>query len=291
MKFNLIIASKGDKVFCLDLLFASLYKQRKRNEIRIYFVDQNRDNRNEAIINKWNKYFDIVFISDLGVGLSRARNVGLNALYSHDISVTDVVLFPDDDCMFCEDFFSKIGQYFNDETIYGVYYRVFDVENSDLELAYTAKLNPDRLDLQNVFSSITSINFIHRLNKFARFDEDFGLGGKFNSSEEILYVSQLLKKGFQFKYLDDVKILHPNPDSSDTTKALYKKVWNNSIGHGALAGRLWRLGAVTASIHILLISPLGRIFVSTLMLDSKGAKIGLIYLLRRWYGYWKLVSN
>ena len=284
MKFNLIIASKGDKVSCLDMLFTSLYEQRKKNEIKIYFVDQNRDNRNETIINKWNKFFDIVFICDLGAGLSRARNVGLSALYLDDISVRDVVLFPDDDCMFCEDFFSKVGYYFDDETIHGVYYRVFDIEKPGLELSYTVKLNPVCLDLKSVFASITSINFVHRLGKFSWFDEDFGLGAKFNSSEEILYVSQLVNQGLQFKYLDDVKILHPNLDMGASTKVLYKKVWNNSVGHGALAGRLWRLGAITASIHLLLIRPLGRIFVSTLMLDLKGVKIGCIYLLRRWYG-------
>lgn len=291
MKFNLIIGSKGNKIDCLDLLFSSLCEQQGENELSIYFVDQNRDDRNEVIIKKWNKYLDIIFISDLGVGLSRARNIGLNALYSDNFLVEDVVLFPDDDCVFCEDFFAKVGRYFCDETIQGVYYRVYDIADPNLELSYTAKLNTVCLDLESVFASITSINFIHRLNIFSKFDEDFGLGSKFKSSEEILYISQLLKEGFKFRYLDKVKILHPNLESNVVTRELYKKVWNNSVGHGALAGKLCRLGAFKAGVYILLISPLGRIIASALMLDIKGVKIGFIYLLRRWYGYWKLVRD
>ena len=291
MKFNLIIASKGDKVAYLDSLFASLSEQQGENELRIYFVDQNRDDRNEVIIKKWSFYLDIVFICDLGIGLSRARNVGLDALYRDNVSFEDVVLFPDDDCVFCEDFFSKIGLHFSDPSIDGVYYRVFDVADPNLELAYTSKLDTSCLNLKSVFASITSINFIHRLSVRARFDEDFGLGGKFKSSEEILYIAQLLIKEFIFKYINGVKILHPNLDSSVSTKELYKKVWNNSVGHGALAGQLGRLGAYKASIYILLVGPLGRIIASTLMLDIKGAKIGVIYLLRRWHGFWAFISN
>jgi hypothetical protein len=291
MKFNLILASKGDKVAFLDLLFASLSKQKGENELKIYFVDQNRDSRNEAIIKKWNGHLNIVFICDLGIGLSRARNVGLDALYYDNVSGDELVLFPDDDCVFCEDFFSKITCHFCDPSIYGVYYRVFDVADPNLELAYTSKLNSACLDFKSLFASITSINFIHRVAIDARFDEDFGLGGKFKSSEEILYIAHFLKNGFSFKYLKEVKILHPNLDTTVSTNELYHKVWHNSVGHGALAGKLGRLGAFKASVYILLISPIGRIIVSTLLLDIKGARIGLIYLVRRWYGLWGLLNN
>lgn len=291
MKFNLILASKGEKVACLDMLFKSLSEQKGKNKLKIYFVDQNRDNRNDALIRKWNGHLDIVFICDLGIGLSRARNVGLDALYCDNVSGDELVLFPDDDCVFCEDFFSKITCHFYDPSTYGVYYRVFDVADPNLELAYTSKLNTARLDLRSLFASITSINFIHRVAKDARFDEDFGLGGKFKSSEEILYIAHFLRDGFSFKYLNEVKILHPNLDTSASTNELYQKVWQNSVGHGALAGKLSRLGAFKASIYILLISPIGRIVVSTLKLDMKGAGIGLIYLVRRWYGLWALLNN
>ena len=291
MNFNLIIASKGDKNFYLDRLFTSIYGQHVNNEIKIYFVDQNRDDRNGAVIEKWSKHFEIVFISDLGVGLSRARNVGLDALYSHDLSNREVVLFPDDDCVFYKDFFSKISVYLRDENIHGVFFRVYDVDQPDLELSYTKRLSPQRLDIQNVFASITSINFVHTLQEVIRFDEDFGLGGKFNSSEEILYISELLNAGFNFQYIDEVKILHPSLDSGGSRDVLYKKVWDNSIGHGALASQLWRLGAVKASMRILVVGPLGRMIVSTLTLDIKRAKIAFIYLIRRWYGFWKCIGR
>lgn len=289
MRFNLVVASKGDKLVCLDRLFSSLFEQREKVKIRIFFVDQNRDNRNSGLVDKWGKHFDIVSISDLGVGLSRARNVGLSALYSSDFSFDDVVLFPDDDCSFCENFFSVASLHLSDMSLDGVYYRVFDIEDFDSELSYTAKLNIDSLSLVSVFASVTSINFIHKLSDRFMFDEDFGLGAEFNSSEEILYVSHLLRKGLRFKFLDDVKIFHPRLDASGSIEGLYKKIWFNSVGHGALAGKLWKLGSPRASLYLLLIGPIGRILASSLVFDGRGAKIGFIYFIRRWYGFLKLV--
>ena len=57
------------------------------------------------------------------------------------------------------------------------------------------------------------------------------------------YVSNLIEAGLKFEYAEDITVQHPD-HSLDKFEALARKVWFNSLGHGAFAAKMFKRGVV-----------------------------------------------
>ena len=283
MIFTLIVGTKGPKKECLQRFFCSIPMQVKAAKIEIILVDQNNNQEHQAFYSEWSERLNLKVFYDSGVGLSRARNIGLQSL---NIGHNDNrwLLFPDDDCEYPSEFFSKLLSKIKETSADGFYFRVMSSENPEIELAYTKRLNKRKLTQNSIFSSITSINFSHRYLHGAVFDNSLGIGAEFFSSEEMDYVSNLIETGFKFEYAEDITVQHPD-HSLDKFEALASKVWFNSLGHGAFAAKMFKRGVVYVPFYLLLIAPISRILLSTVKLELKLSILGVITLIRRITGF------
>ena len=283
MIFTLIVGTKGPKKEFLHRFFCSVLRQVTAAKIEIILVDQNNNQEHQALYSEWSERLNLKVFYDSGVGLSRARNIGLQSLYIGN-NDNRWLLFPDDDCEYPSDFFGKLLSKIKGTAADGFYFRVMSLENPETELAYTKRLNKNSLSYHSIFSSITSINFSHRYLHGAVFDDSLGIGAEFFSSEEMDYVSKLIEFGLKFEYAEDITVQHPD-HSLDKFGALARKVWYNSLGHGAFAAKMFIRGVVYVPIYLLLIAPISRILLSTVKLDLKLSILGVITLIRRITGF------
>ena len=93
MNCGLIVATI-ERVELLDRLLMSIARQQYR-DLRVVLVDQNRDDRLDALIAKHASAVTIEHIKVTSTGASAARNAGLARLRDEDL-----VAFPDDDCFY-----------------------------------------------------------------------------------------------------------------------------------------------------------------------------------------------
>ena len=117
--FDLVVASV-DRTDQLGRLLTSLQSQTHRS-FRVLVVDQNEDDRLDDVLSG----HDTLRIERLrsARGLSRASNVALPRLES------DLVAFPDDDCIYPPDLLENVGRRFlADPRLDGVTGRAVDEE-------------------------------------------------------------------------------------------------------------------------------------------------------------------
>src|SRR3954452_23531267 len=100
MTFDLVVATV-DRVEELDRFLGSLERQSHRS-FRVLLVDQNDDDRVEAVVGAHPSLRMECIRSSRG--LSHARNAALDRLDA------DVVAFPDDDCIYPPDLLGRVAQ-------------------------------------------------------------------------------------------------------------------------------------------------------------------------------------
>jgi len=142
-------------------------------------------------------------------GLSRSRNRAL------DLSIGDILLFSDDDIIFEENIYEKIIKAYK------------ELPNADIITfkAYTANKKPFKKYPNKCFKhNILSIMHVSswevsckpkRIKEVGlKFNELFGLGSVFPSSEENLFLWDALRKGLNVYFYPEFIVTHPSPKTS-----------------------------------------------------------------------------
>lgn len=196
--------------------------------IQVIVVDQSERGTAE-LVQRLCKMFGAEYVRDEGVGLSRARNIGLRLVTG------DIVGFPDDDCFYPADLVSRVVRWFEKHP-----------EFSCLNVPYsnTGRVDTRRfpvgsveLNLSNFWLRHSSVGlFLRRqvVTHIGGFDEAFGVGGAFGVGEETDLLIRLLMAGFRAYYDSEIVVYHNVISPSARSPAMDLRY---ARGTGALLGK------------------------------------------------------
>lgn len=151
---------------------------------------------------------NIEYLNFYESGLSKSRNRGL------ENSNADICLITDNDTFFNDQTMNIIEQAFLDYPDADIL--TFQVETPEGELYKKYKENffwHNKLSLAKVSSVEIAFRKSSILNKNIKFDEDFGLGSLYPTSEEYIFLVDSLSKGLKIGYIPKVIVYHPKESS------------------------------------------------------------------------------
>ncbi|WP_286755083.1 glycosyltransferase family 2 protein [Roseivirga sp. UBA838] len=251
MIFSLIVATKGHRIDLIRGFLGSLVNSSEQS-FQVIIACQDEYGYLDSILQEF-KCLDLQ-ICYTHSGLSRARNVGLT------YATGEIIGFPDDDCEYTEHTLGQVRAFFSNNPDYGLLsVSCWNLEQAK-KLSFVSLTRDTELLLSNTFQGVSSISIFHRAVSNHRFDERFGLGAQYNSSEEFDYVVELLLKGVRGKFIADIRVLHPDNNVIDF-KVLKAKVKRNSLGHGAYLKKHRSNLGLKATLENLWVKPLlGALF-------------------------------
>lgn len=150
------------------------------------------------------------FINFYERGLSKSRNRGI------ENSEADICLITDNDVYFDDNLLKIIETYFNKHTDADIL--TFQIETPEGEpfKEYKNKFFwHNKLSLAKVCSVEIAFRRKSILEKKIKFDESFGLGTKFPTGEEYIFLSDSLKAGLKIAYIPKVIAYHPKESSGN----------------------------------------------------------------------------
>jgi len=202
---SIIIPTLGERPNELKRLFDSLHSQVYQN-FEVILVTQ----LNHQCINDLSHYpFDIKHVKLTKKGLSYSRNEGLKYING------SIVTFSDDDCWYPNDSFQNVADTFDqDDSLDVACFQIFDpIQNVPYKSYHSeAKEQISRKDVLNK----SSIEIFIRLSNIGldelSFDENFGLGTKYPSGEENIFLRDLIKKKLKISYFPETIVYHKKPE-------------------------------------------------------------------------------
>lgn len=174
------------------------------------------------------------FLSFNEYGLSKSRNRAIHH------ATSDIALIADDDVSFCENYENKIKTAFD--------------QFPDADILTFKILTPSGQPYKNYSEEafkhtrssifkVSSVEIVIKLDKVReaqlQFDEQFGLGSTYPSSEEMIFLNDALDKGFNMYFIPEYIVCHPVESSG---KVLDESFFRSK---GALVRRLYG-----SSIHL-----------------------------------------
>lgn len=154
----------------------------------------------------------IVFINELKMGLSKARNIALKYLLENNLSA-EYIMFPDDDSSFDENFFLHFPTVLNTNKCY-----ITPIYNEGTKDLYFGKQTPNnKIIIPSDHQLIGSPNQIILYNKLKNqivFNEKLGVGALYGSSEDMDLFIKIFNQGEQFIFTNDIYSYHPKKVSA-----------------------------------------------------------------------------
>jgi glycosyltransferase involved in cell wall biosynthesis len=225
MMISVIIATYGRNIELKNLL-ASITSQNYK-DFEVIIIDQNTDNRVYKTIQQIEvSSKKLKLIKQQRTNLSEARNRGIKR------SNGDIYFFPDDDSIIPHEFFSNIVDQFEKyKTIDFISVPVFE-QGHDL-----SKFDDDTyktITIKNARTLTTATSMLYRkqiIVNIKSFDTHFGLGGIFESSEDLDFVLRTLYRGYKGCFYTGTFVVHENPVkiyNENTAKRAYR--YNRGFG-------------------------------------------------------------
>ncbi|WP_083270753.1 glycosyltransferase family A protein [Bacillus marinisedimentorum] len=207
-------------------LFDSLENQTDKN-FELVIVSQANHNTINNLISAYTFKYKHIEIDKKG--LSLARNVGLKQVEGYIISLTD------DDCWYTENAVEFINNFFKDEKRQIACFMHMDPEKGKYPKSYPDEEQVDiskRRILQQ--ASIDIFVNIERVPDYKiGFDETFGLGAKYKSGEENIFLMDMKNKGYHIDFFPELISFHPIKEKSG------KLDFQTMVGKGPLFKRLF----------------------------------------------------
>lgn len=263
MKFSLILATYNTPENYLVKFFNSIINQTYQ-DYELIIIDQNNDNNIENILNNYDS-LQYKHIKTNILGLSHARNIGLNEVTG------DVISFPDDDCSYPDNLLYDVKGYLTNNTHYDfISLKTVDDQTNE-QLSYTPLVKSTIVTKSNIFLSVTSIGlFIRKQKELPEFDERLGIGSEYYSCEEMDYVHHLIIEGYNGIYLPSIFLYHPKlPDL--LSPHIMQKIKNNSLGHGAYYKKHFFKNDLLfkwIAISTIIIRPFGGLVLSIILFNK-----------------------
>ena len=264
--FDLVVATIG-RVSELDHFLTSLEFQ-THQDFRVILVDQNPDNRLDAVV--YGRPLEVLHVRS-SAGLSRARNRGLAEVSA------DVVAFPDDDCAYDQDVLGHVGRLLaRDPSLDGVTGRSVDRGGHS---SPSWKRDPALLHDHNLWNRAISYTiFLRRavVERVGPFDERLGLGSSepWSSGEEIDYLIRAIRGRARITYDPSLTVHHEEGRR------------NIAFRDGATIGYLLQKHRYPLrTVARMLVRPAGGTVVSLAKLDRTRARFHAATLRGRLRGY------
>lgn len=220
--FSLIVATVNREKEILSFLESIRKSKISLDKIEVIIVDQNETIDLTTIIDKYNSSFQIIHIKSSEKGVSRNRNIGIR------LATGDIIGFPDDDCEYLENTLNIVFETFNKfSDLDAVIGRIIDETGQDCIRKWSRR--HEKVTTRNFYSKMSAITIFKKNKKEIFFDEEFGPGSKYGSSEDTDLLYQIIKKGNNVVYNPDVILFHPK----GTTNFDKKKAYFYGVGHGA----------------------------------------------------------
>ncbi|WP_078392295.1 glycosyltransferase family 2 protein [Shouchella patagoniensis] len=165
-------------------------------------------------------------------GLSKARNEAWPFIKG------DLVTFSDDDCWYPSDTVAYVHKKMVEEKNEGCCFQIFDPFKEESYKTYSKQLVRDVSGRMLFRKSSIELFFKTEAISSLRFHESFGLGGKYPSGEENLFLHHFVSNGNQLTYFPKVIVYHEKPSQeSRLTESqliskgpLFKTMYNTPIG-------------------------------------------------------------
>jgi glycosyltransferase involved in cell wall biosynthesis len=224
LKFSLVLATVG-RTSELEPFLEHLQGQSHKN-FELIVVDQNPDDRLLALIEPYRCCFPVVHCKS-AIGLSRARNVGLQ------LTSGNVITFPDDDCWYPESLLYSVTEWLAANPGFdALFTTVRSADNQPVGPRWPP--GPVLVTKTNLWASTISFNaFLRRAvtDSVGYFREDIGVGANspYQSGEESDYFLRALSLGFSMWYEPAFTVHHPNLHSLER---LRKKTYRYALGCG-----------------------------------------------------------
>lgn len=227
MKISIVCATIGplDEVDALiDSVIRALPNTESTLVIELIIVDQSTSYSDHSFPS--NERLQVLHLYSTRRGLSFNRNIGLEK------ATGDWVMLMDSDCKVSENYFSCFENLLRVHPKTGHFIgRILD-SGGGSPLFRTWPSAERRLLKPMLWYFATSVNSIFRVEKDSpRFDERFGLGARYGSSEDIDFFLRLKRKRL---YTPKLNIYHPNIFNE---KIPPEKIDSYSIGFGALCAK------------------------------------------------------
>lgn len=207
----------------LERFLASADAQ-KPDDYEVIIVDQGT----HSVEAMTGRHRNVRWIQSNRRGLSLCRNIGLQHVTGR------LVVFADDDCVLAEDYLDRLhssAARLNDPMVFG-FGSAVTLEDGQ---PFVSTFRPDRPASSWNCDTLCSISLVFNRATFERvgmFDERFGVGAMYPSSEETDLVLRVLEARGRGIYLDGLTVRHP---SRALTPDLVPRYESFGRGHGALA--------------------------------------------------------
>ncbi len=221
---SIIIPTLGNRLIELKRLLSSLQSQTSK-QFEIICVVQDNHEAVKSLLKQYDLNIKVLLLNRYG--LSYARNEALKHV-GEDVTY---ITFSDDDCWYPPHAIERVQQLgFGFKTCYC--FQIFDPTIEKYYKSYSNKLD-ENISLRNSLK-ISSIEiFVSKsiINTGILFDERFGLGTKYPSGEENIFLFDIINQGYEIKYFPEIIVYHLKP------------IWKNKEyifkGKGALFARLY----------------------------------------------------
>ncbi len=279
MKVSLILATLGRDKELVEFLTSLIHQTYYNFELII--IDQNKDNKIDAIIESFRGCFDVNQIKVDFIGNARARDYGIA------FAKGGIIAFPDDDCIYESDVLQKVIEEFRDRKdiaiiavgSYDLCKSKFSIGVNSFRPRYFSRLNMMGVEFTHFFH-------LNRIDKSQFYlDHDFGIGSKYSGAEGFELLYRLLRSNNTAFYNPDIKIYHANKDN-------YKLGHDRMLIYSEGVGAYIRKFANQHDVYILyyifrkmFIAPILKMLVACLLLNPKRMAYSFYNLVGIWRGF------
>jgi glycosyltransferase involved in cell wall biosynthesis len=230
-RFSLITATKG-RTNELVRLIASLNRQSDVS-YELIVVDQNEDDRLQPILEAGLQKNKIRHIR-CGIGVSRARNMGLGA------AAGEIIAFPDDDCWYPPEILRNVSNWFDANSDYDVLSVTSRDRNGERSGNRWHNSSCD-LTCVNIFRTSVCYCCFLRLTEQTRqlrFDPELGPGGTkpYPASEDTDFILCALASGLRGRFEAKWYVGHPRKDVRNGSITA-DRAYNYGLGMGRVQGK------------------------------------------------------
>lgn len=202
IKVSLVVSTYGRNEELKDLFDSLLKQDYNKENFEVIIIDQNDVINLSPLIDMYKNDLILNHYKTDVKGLSKAKNKGI------ELAKGELITFPDDDCAFYPNTISKALTFFEDnpkaDIVFGSVWYGDLYKNNQVEVA-NKLLKLNSFNFSFYYSAITCFTKI----KSIKFDENYGVGSKISSGEELDYVINSINRNYNVYYYSLIQVWHP----------------------------------------------------------------------------------